>query len=90
MVQSINQIDSEGQESTPNTPKAVETYKDVEKFKLGIWLAKTFSLFSLAMIAFIISVYGYVAVTSHVLVDLAGLNSLLNGFFDIIKAVVSP
>lgn len=72
------------------TPEHVEVYKDVERFKLGIWLAKTFSLFVLAMVAAFVSMYGYVAVTTQVLGDLAGLGGLLGGFFEVIKVVVSP
>lgn len=73
-----------------DTPEQVETYKEVERFKLGIWLAKTFSLFVLAVVAAFVSIYGYVAVSAQVLGDLAGLGSLLSGFFEIIKVVVSP
>jgi len=83
--------DDESQEAvSQDTPEQVEVYKEVERFKLGIWLAKTFSLFVLAMVAAFVSMYGYVAVTTQVLGDLAGLGSLLSGFFEIIKVVVSP
>lgn len=83
--------DDEGQEAvSQDTPEQVEVYKEVERFKLGIWLAKTFSLFVLAMVAAFVSMYGYVAVTTQVLGDLAGLGNLLGGFFEIIKVVVSP
>lgn len=78
------------QENNTDTPEQVEVYKDVERFKLGIWLAKTFSLFVLVMVAFFISMYGYVAVTTQVLGDLAGLGNLLGGFFEIIKVVLTP
>lgn len=83
--------DDESQEAvSQDTPEQVEVYKEVERFKLGIWLAKTFSLFVLAMVAAFVSMYGYVAVTTQVLGDLAGLGNLLGGFFEIIKVVVSP
>lgn len=81
---------NETQTDISDTPEQVEVYKEVERFKLGIWLAKTFSLFVLAMVAAFVSMYGYVAVTTQVLGDLAGLGSLLGGFFEIIKVVVSP
>lgn len=68
----------------------VEAYKDVERFKLGIWLAKVFSLFVLAIVGFFVSMYGYVAVTTEVLGDLAGLGSILSGFFEVIKVVLTP
>lgn len=68
----------------------VDVYKDVERFKLGIWLAKVFSLFVLAVVGFFVSMYGYVAVTTEVLGDLAGLGSLLSGFFEVIKVVLTP
>lgn len=80
----------ETQHEIDETPDKVEVYKDVERFKLGIWLAKTFSLFVLVIITFFVSMYGYVAVTTQVLGDLAGLSSLLGGFFEVIKVVVSP
>lgn len=80
----------ETQHEIDETPDKVEVYKDVERFKLGIWLAKTFSLFVLVIITFFVSMYGYVAVTTQVLGDLAGLSSLLGGFFEVIKVVISP
>lgn len=86
-----NQSDNDtDREADKETPEQVEVYKEVERFKLGIWLAKTFSLFVLAMVTFFVSMYGYVAVTTQVLGDLAGLGNLLGGFFEIIKVVVSP
>ena len=86
-----NQSDNDtDREVEKETPEQVEVYKEVERFKLGIWLAKTFSLFVLAMVTFFVSMYGYVAVTTQVLGDLAGLGNLLGGFFEIIKVVVSP
>lgn len=84
------QNDDTNEVSDQDTPQGVEAYKDVERFKLGIWLAKTFSLFVLAMVAFFVSMYGYVAVTTQVLGDLAGLGNLLGGFFEIIKVVLTP
>ncbi len=78
------------EDTTPGTAQEVEVYKDVERFKLGIWLAKTFSLFVLAIVTFFVSMYGYVAVTTQVLADLAGLGNLLNGFFEVIKVVIAP
>ena len=85
-----NRGDETNEPVQQETPEQVEVYKEVERFKLGIWLAKTFSLFVLAMVAAFVSMYGYVAVTTQVLGDLAGLSSLLGGFFEIIKVVVSP
>lgn len=86
-----NQSDNDtDREVEKETPEQVEVYKEVERFKLGIWLAKTFSLFVLAIVAAFVSMYGYVAVTTQVLGDLAGLGNLLGGFFEIIKVVVSP
>ena len=85
-----NRDDETNESVQQETPEQVEVYKEVERFKLGIWLAKTFSLFVLAMVAAFVSMYGYVAVTTQVLGDLAGLGSLLGGFFEIIKVVVSP
>lgn len=78
------------QQETSEAPDKVEVYKDVERFKLGIWLAKVFSLFVLAVVGFFVSMYGYVAVTTEVLGDLAGLGSLLSGFFEVIKVVLTP
>lgn len=85
-----NRDDETNESVQQETPEQVEVYKEVERFKLGIWLAKTFSLFVLAMVAAFVSMYGYVAVTTQVLGDLAGLGNLLGGFFEIIKVVVSP
>lgn len=86
-----NQSDNDtDREVEKETPEQVEVYKEVERFKLGIWLAKTFSLFVLVVITAFVSMYGYVAVTTQVLGDLAGLGNLLGGFFEIIKVVVSP
>ena len=85
-----NRDDETNEPVQQETPEQVEVYKEVERFKLGIWLAKTFSLCVLAMVAAFVSMYGYVAVTTQVLGDLAGLSSLLGGFFEIIKVVVSP
>ncbi len=85
-----NRDDEINESVQQETPEQVEVYKEVERFKLGIWLAKTFSLFVLAMVAAFVSMYGYVAVTTQVLGDLAGLGNLLGGFFEIIKVVVSP
>ena len=85
-----NRDDETNEPVQQETPEQVEVYKEVERFKLGIWLAKTFSLFVLAMVAAFVSMYGYVAVTTQVLGDLAGLGNLLGGFFEIIKVVVSP
>ena len=85
-----NRDDETNEPVQQETPEQVEVYKDVERFKLGIWLAKTFSLFVLTMVAAFVSMYGYVAVTTQVLGDLAGLGNLLGGFFEIIKVVVSP
>ena len=90
-LQNSAQQASEAFEDTARgTVQELETYKDVERFKLGIWLAKTFSLFVLAMVTFFVSMYGYVAVTTQVLADLAGLGNLLNGFFEVIKVVIAP
>lgn len=93
-----NQQNDEGNKPDENnlnddntdTPEEVEVYKDVERFRLGIWLAKVFSLFVLVLIAFFVSMYGYVAVTTQALGDLAGLGTLLSGFFEVIKVVISP
>ena len=81
---------NENQQEVIETPEKVEVYKDVERFKLGIWLAKAFSLFVLVVTAAFVSMYGYVAVTTQALGDLSGLSSLLGGFFEVIKVVVSP
>lgn len=78
------------QQEISETADKVDVYKDVERFKLGIWLAKVFSLFVLAVVGFFVSMYGYVAVTTEVLGDLAGLGSLLSGFFEVIKVVLTP
>ena len=86
----INQDDETTESIQQDTPEQVEVYKDVERFKLGIWLAKTFSLFVLVVVTAFVSMYGYVAVTTQALADLAGLSGLLGGFFEIIKVVVSP
>lgn len=80
----------ENQQDTEEVTDKVETYKEVERFKLGIWLAKTFSLFVLVVITAFVSMYGYVAITTQALGDLSGLSSLLGGFFEVIKVVVSP
>jgi hypothetical protein len=83
-------LENENPNEITETPKGVEVYKEVERFKLGIWLAKVFSLFLLIVVTFFISIYGYVAVTTAVLGDLAGLGSLLSGFFEVIKVVLVP
>lgn len=71
-----------------NTDK-VEKYKEVERFKLSIWIAKAFSTFVLTVGTIVIAAYVYLTITTHQLVDLTTVGSFLNGFFEVIKVIVS-
>lgn len=73
-----------------DTPKQVEVYKEVERFKLGIWLAKTFSLFVLVVVGTVITAYVYTLITTKGHADLAAISGVLSGFFEVIKVVISP
>lgn len=86
-----NQGYSDSIENPPstNTGARVEAYKDVERFKLSIWIAKAFSTFVLAVGGIVITSYIYLTIINHQAADLTAVGSFLGGFFDVIKVVVS-
>jgi hypothetical protein len=68
----------------------LEIYKDVEKFKLAIWIAKTFSIFLLLIVSSLVISYLYVSISTKQLADLSAAGSLLSGFFEVIKVIIAP
>ncbi len=72
------------------TENQVDKYKDVERFKLGIWIAKLFSIFAVTMLSSFIISYAYVSIKTQQLADLGAAGSLLGGFFEIIKVIIVP
>jgi hypothetical protein len=67
-----------------------EDYKDVERFKFGIWIAKTFALFVMFIVSTFVVSYVYVSISTQQLADLNAAGALLGGFFEVIKTVISP
>ena len=74
----------------PTKPTKMDIYKDMEKFKLGIWIAKIFSLFLLSTVSALIVSYLYISITTQQLADLSAAASLLSGFFEVIKVIIAP
>lgn len=66
----------------------VEKYKEIERFKLTVWIAKVFSSFVLVVSTIILSAYLYVGVTTHKFIDLSAVAAVLNGFFEVLKVIV--
>ena len=89
-MQNIQEIEQENEKNGTLNQEHVQVYKEVERFKLGVWLVKSISLFMFAIVAVFIFAYGYVAVTNELLTDLDALTGLLSGFFNVIKIVLAP
>ena len=70
--------------------KRVERFKEIERFKLSVWIAKAFSTFVLFTIGTVMITYLYLSVTTGKLPDLNSVGSTLSGFFEVIKVIVSP
>lgn len=89
-MQGLQEIQQQNEKNGTHNQEHVQVYKEVERFKLGVWLVKSISLFVFAIVAVFIFAYGYVAVTNEVLTDLDALTGLLSGFFDVVKTVLAP
>lgn len=89
-MQNPQEIEQENERNGTRNQEHVRVYKEVERFKLGVWLVKSISLFMFAIVTVFILAYGYVAVTNEVLTDLDALTSVMSGFFDVIKIVLAP
>lgn len=85
-----NQVHQDHCDIKPKEPTHIDVYKDVEKFKLGIWIAKTFSVFVLFIVTSLVVSYLYISITTQQLADLSAASALLSGFFEVIKVIVSP
>lgn len=70
--------------------KRVERFKEIERFKLSVWIVKAFSSFVMFKIGIVIVTYLYLSVTTGKLPDLNSVDSILSGFFEVIKVIVSP
>lgn len=70
--------------------KRVERFKEIERFKLSVWIAKAFSTFVLFTIGTVMITYLYLSVTTGKLPDLNSVGTVLSGFFEVIKVIVSP
>lgn len=70
--------------------KRVERFKEMERFKLSVWIAKAFSTFVLVTVGVVMITYLYLSVTTKQLADLNSVGTVLSGFFEVIKVIVSP
>ena len=70
--------------------KRVNRFKEMEKFKLSVWIVKAFSSFVMFTVGVVIVTYLYLSVTTNNLVDLSSVGTVLGGFFEVIKIVVVP
>jgi hypothetical protein len=67
----------------------IEDFKEVERFKLSIWIAKAFSAFIMSVCGIVLVSYVYLTIKTHTLPDLTTVGTFMGGFFEIIKVVVS-
>lgn len=67
----------------------IDDYKEVERFKLSIWIAKAFSTFIMFIFGIVLTSYVYLTIKTHTLPDLTFVGTFMGGFFEIIKVVVS-
>ena len=70
--------------------KRVERFKEIERFKLSVWIAKAFSSFVLVTVGIVIVTYLYLSIATQQLADLNSVGTVLSGFFEVIKVIVSP
>lgn len=66
----------------------IEKYKEIERFKLSVWIAKVFSSFVLITVSIVLSAYLYVGVTTHKFIDLTSVGNVLGGFFEVLKVIL--
>lgn len=88
MTQNENKSPQNDEELICTPYDKVEQYKDVERFKLGVWVVKLFTSFIILIVSVIILSYMYISIMTQTPADLNSVGSLLGGFFDIIKVVL--
>jgi hypothetical protein len=72
-----------------NTIYSVDQLSEIERTKLGVWIAKAFILFMMVLVIFLMAVFTFIAYRSNALPSMEFITGLITNLQEIFLAVFS-